>query len=141
MEVIGSNDLEPAPCQPSALPGTPGLPAGFFNPVPAYPASINPYQGDHFCTLREPFSLLLSQGLYFSGCSGGGSSRSEYRTHFSKQQAENIGKNTQRKSVQDHYPTWLFGPLGSKSSSVSLKPHSFHRSTEDNSNRLISQKG
>lgn len=72
VEVIRTNDLEPAPCQPPALPsaasGTPGLPAGFFNPVPAYPASINPYQGDHLCTLRKPFSLLLSQELYFSGC-------------------------------------------------------------------------
>lgn len=117
------------------------LPAGLLNPVPAYPASINPYQGDHLCALREPFSLLLSQGLYFSGCSGRGSSRSQHRTHFSEQQAENTGKDIQRKPVQDHYPAWLFGPLGSKSSLVSLKPLSFHRSTEDNSNRLISQKG
>lgn len=46
-EVTGTNDMEPAPSQPSALPSAassmPGFPARFFNPVPAYPASINPY--------------------------------------------------------------------------------------------------
>lgn len=139
VEVIGANDLEPAPSQPSALPsaasGTPGLPAGFFNPVPAYPASINPDQGAHLCTLREPFSLLLSQGLFLWLPLAEAPPEANTEPTFPGSR-QKIQAKIQRKAMQDHYLTWLFGSLGSKSSLVSLKPDAFHRSTERITGRL-----